>query len=180
MGCHALLNRIFPTQGSNTCLLHYKQNSLPIEPPAKLLVPFRLLLKILVLSENILDHPPKRALSLQTSHSFPCFFFFLQHLALFILFTIFPQGFLRNTSREHHQPKYARTMPNIWSALYIYIYMLNEGTYHPQPPLLLLTRFLIFLPFFFKKSAFLKLNLFIFNLRIIALQYCVGFCQTST
>ena len=36
MGCHFLLQRIFPTQGSNLCflcLLHWQVNSLPTAPP---------------------------------------------------------------------------------------------------------------------------------------------------
>ena len=39
---------------------------------------------------------------------------------------------------------------------YIYIYLLNEGTYSPQLPLLLLTCFLIFSPVFFKKGRALN------------------------
>ena len=33
VGCHFLLQRIFPTQGSNPGLPHYKQDALPYEPP---------------------------------------------------------------------------------------------------------------------------------------------------
>ena len=36
MGCHALLQGIFPTQGANLCLLyllHWQVHSLPLEPP---------------------------------------------------------------------------------------------------------------------------------------------------
>ena len=36
VGCHALLQRIFPTQGSNPrllCLLHWQAGSLPLVPP---------------------------------------------------------------------------------------------------------------------------------------------------
>ena len=36
--CHALLQRFFPTQGLNPrllCLLHWHENSLPLEPPGK-------------------------------------------------------------------------------------------------------------------------------------------------
>ena len=36
--CHALLHGIFPTQGSNPCLLcllHWQADSLPLEPPEK-------------------------------------------------------------------------------------------------------------------------------------------------
>ena len=36
MGCHFLLQRIFPTQGLNPCLPHCKQDALPSEPPGKL------------------------------------------------------------------------------------------------------------------------------------------------
>ena len=36
MGCHAFLQGIFPTQRSNPCLLHCRQNSLPTEPPGML------------------------------------------------------------------------------------------------------------------------------------------------
>ena len=35
MGCHSLLQGIFPTQGSNLCLLHWKVGSLLSEPPGK-------------------------------------------------------------------------------------------------------------------------------------------------
>ena len=30
VGCHALLQEIFPTQGSSTCLLHWQADSLPV------------------------------------------------------------------------------------------------------------------------------------------------------
>ena len=35
VGCHALLQGIFPTQGSNPDLLHLQADSLPSEPPGK-------------------------------------------------------------------------------------------------------------------------------------------------
>ena len=38
MGCHVLLQGIFPTQGSNPrllCLLHWQPGSLPLAPPGK-------------------------------------------------------------------------------------------------------------------------------------------------
>ena len=38
VGCHALLQGIFPTQGSNPCLLcllHWQAGSLPLAPPGK-------------------------------------------------------------------------------------------------------------------------------------------------
>ena len=38
VGCHALLQGIFPTQGSNPhllCLLHWQMSSLPLSPPGK-------------------------------------------------------------------------------------------------------------------------------------------------
>ena len=38
VGCHALLQGIFPTQGSNLslfCLLHWQVDSLPLAPPGK-------------------------------------------------------------------------------------------------------------------------------------------------
>ena len=41
VGCHALLQRIFPTQGSNQhflCLLHWQAGSLPLAPPGKPLI----------------------------------------------------------------------------------------------------------------------------------------------
>ena len=40
MGCHALLQEIFPTQGSNRhllCLLHWQVGSLPLVPPGVVL-----------------------------------------------------------------------------------------------------------------------------------------------
>ena len=36
MGCHALLQGIFPTQGLNPCLLHWQADSLLLEPRGKL------------------------------------------------------------------------------------------------------------------------------------------------
>ena len=33
MSCHFLLQRIFPTQGSNLCLLHWQADSLPLSHP---------------------------------------------------------------------------------------------------------------------------------------------------
>jgi len=41
VGCHILLLRIFPTQGSNLqllCLLHWQVGSLPLMPPGKPLI----------------------------------------------------------------------------------------------------------------------------------------------
>ena len=38
VGCHDLLQAIFPTQGSNLsllCLLHWQAGSLPLAPPGK-------------------------------------------------------------------------------------------------------------------------------------------------
>ena len=35
MGCHFLLQRISPTQGSNLLLLHWQVDSLPTEPPGQ-------------------------------------------------------------------------------------------------------------------------------------------------
>ena len=35
MGCHALLQGIFPTQGLNPCLLHCRKTLFTLEPPAK-------------------------------------------------------------------------------------------------------------------------------------------------
>ena len=38
MGCHALLQKIFPTQGPNPhllCFLHWQASSLPLAPPVK-------------------------------------------------------------------------------------------------------------------------------------------------
>ena len=36
VGCHALLQGVFPTQGSkNLCLLHWQAGSLPLAPPGK-------------------------------------------------------------------------------------------------------------------------------------------------
>ena len=35
VGCHFLLQGIFPTQGSNPGLLHWQVDSLPTEPPGK-------------------------------------------------------------------------------------------------------------------------------------------------
>ena len=37
VGCHFLLQRVFPTQGSNPGLPHYKQDALPSEPPREIL-----------------------------------------------------------------------------------------------------------------------------------------------
>ena len=38
MGCYFLLQRIFPTQGSNLCLLECRADSLPLVPPGKPLI----------------------------------------------------------------------------------------------------------------------------------------------
>ena len=35
MGCYFLLQQIFPTQGSNLCLLEWRADSLPLAPPGK-------------------------------------------------------------------------------------------------------------------------------------------------
>ena len=35
VGCHFLLQGIFPTEGSNLGLLHYRQTFYPLEPPGK-------------------------------------------------------------------------------------------------------------------------------------------------
>ena len=43
VGCHALLQRIFPTQGSNSCLLHLPALAagfFPLVPPGKPLYPY--------------------------------------------------------------------------------------------------------------------------------------------
>ena len=44
VGCYALLQGIFPTQGLNPsifCLLHWQADSLPLAPPGKPLLPSR-------------------------------------------------------------------------------------------------------------------------------------------
>ena len=38
VGCHAFLQGIFLTQGSNPCLLHWQADSLPLAPPGKQLL----------------------------------------------------------------------------------------------------------------------------------------------
>ena len=46
VGCHALLQGIFPTQGSNLCLLnllHWQADSLPLAPHGKPIAEFYLL-----------------------------------------------------------------------------------------------------------------------------------------
>ena len=48
--CHFLLQGIFPTQGSNPGLLHYRQDALPSEPPGKPSQSLLLLLLLLLLS----------------------------------------------------------------------------------------------------------------------------------
>ena len=35
VGCHFLFPGIFPTQGSNLCVLHWQADSLPLAPPGK-------------------------------------------------------------------------------------------------------------------------------------------------
>ena len=37
VGCHALLQGIFPTQGLSLCLLQQQADSIPLMPPGKLL-----------------------------------------------------------------------------------------------------------------------------------------------
>ena len=39
VGCHFLLQGIFPTQGSNVQLLHWQVDSLPLAPPKKPIIP---------------------------------------------------------------------------------------------------------------------------------------------
>ena len=49
VGCHGLLQRIFPSQGSNPhllCLLHWQAGSLPLAPPGKPRVSYGLYLII--------------------------------------------------------------------------------------------------------------------------------------
>ena len=63
MGCHALLQGIFPTQGSNPrllCLLHWQVGSVPIVPPGKPRA-FLSELKnpgIVVFNQDAFEHPP--------------------------------------------------------------------------------------------------------------------------
>ena len=53
MGCHYLLQGIFPTQGSNLRLLHWQVDSLPLSHPASHELDGRCLLAIcLVIREN--------------------------------------------------------------------------------------------------------------------------------
>ena len=47
MGCHFILQAIFPTQGLNPCLLHWQANSLPLAPPGK---PSKIIIISLLLS----------------------------------------------------------------------------------------------------------------------------------
>ena len=57
MGCHFLLQGIFPTQGSNLrllCLLHWQAASLPLVPPGK---PFSLCAKHVGVSQVYPDAP---------------------------------------------------------------------------------------------------------------------------
>ena len=52
VGCHALLQGIFWTQGSNPhllCLLHWEAGSLPLAPPGKPYLVGRVLLLLLLL-----------------------------------------------------------------------------------------------------------------------------------
>ena len=56
VGCHVLLQGIFPTQGSNLCLLllvHYQAGSLPLAPPGK---PFRVLIEYKCLTFQFYFH----------------------------------------------------------------------------------------------------------------------------
>ena len=65
MGCHALLQGIFPTQGSNPSLLyllHRQVSSLPLAPPGKILTsarPHLRMLQRLVVDD---DRPPRCSL----------------------------------------------------------------------------------------------------------------------
>jgi len=47
VGCHFILQAIFPTQGLNPCLLHWQANSLPLAPPGK---PSKIIIISLLLS----------------------------------------------------------------------------------------------------------------------------------
>ena len=53
VGCHALLQGIFPTQRWNPGLLHRKADSLPPEPPGKPLVFLYVKNQILILKHTI-------------------------------------------------------------------------------------------------------------------------------
>ena len=49
VGCHFLLQGIFPTQGSNLsllCLLHWQESSLPLAPPGKHFSPYTVIIRI--------------------------------------------------------------------------------------------------------------------------------------
>ena len=58
MSCHALLQGIFPTQGSNLSLLyllHWQVGSLPLEPPGK---PIHILIYMLFTYFRVYYLPP--------------------------------------------------------------------------------------------------------------------------
>ena len=86
VGCHALLQGIFPTQGSNLrllCLLHWQADSLPLAPPGKPRPSLRVCLSIMVLiqSARATFYPtlpkgphPKCLLYESLSMPFPCHF----------------------------------------------------------------------------------------------------------
>ena len=59
MVCHALLQRIFPTQGSNPCLLsllHWQVGSLPLAPPGKHTFDFIIHLSALRMEKEMAPH----------------------------------------------------------------------------------------------------------------------------
>ena len=100
-GCHALLQGIFPTKGSNPCLLrllHWQADSLPLVPPGKPLVRFQALPDFV---------PPQdfcicSSLWLEYSSTLPyCFFFFLIYLWLHWVFTAASGFSLVTVSRGH-------------------------------------------------------------------------------
>ena len=89
-GCHALLQRIFPTQGSNPHLLHllhWQEGSLPLAPPSK--------------HQRVIPESPLEPLDQKTSKA--------QNLSLSCLYSHRPQKEVLQES-----PFQAQVFPRDW------------------------------------------------------------------
>ena len=86
VGCHFLLQRIFPIQGSNPCLLHWQVGSLPLSHQETITLPF---LKLWQVQKLGCLFPPWPSSQLITLHlSLPYWGRFQDGLWLILLFIL--------------------------------------------------------------------------------------------
>ena len=87
VGCHALLQGIFPTHGLNPCLLHWQADSLPLLPPGKPQEIFKVYFKSLIcifekkIQEDPIPSPPAILVIPKLSKlnaALPCFYLYLR------------------------------------------------------------------------------------------------------